>query len=408
MRRSRRAAVVLVSAALAVAGVASPAAAAILPHFVVADFGVNSGWQVDRHIRLVTDITGDGRADIVGFGNRGVFTAVANASGGFGEVRLVVQDLGFDQGWRLRNNPPAGDNSVITPRFVTDITGDGRADLVGVHSAGVLTAVARGDGTFGSLTFLPGTFTATGCSSVFTADVTGDRRSDLICHNNRNMRIAVARGDGGFDAPVLATTEIPVSNAVIVFADLDGDLRAELLWTDTTTAPLQIRTARPNGVGGYGPSFLSGAPGFPTATTFADATGDGRLDWVGFGTRTTLRAGVGNGTFGAEQFGNDSFGTNESWTSQSRQPRFVADVTGDRRADVIGFGDDGVYTAVFAGQSFRPKNFVIADLGANQGWQPSLHVRTVADVTGDGRADVIAFGAAGVYVAVAVGDGTFR
>jgi hypothetical protein len=35
-----------------------------------------------------------------------------------------------------------------TPRFVTDITGDGRADIVGFGTAGVYTAVSGGDGGF--------------------------------------------------------------------------------------------------------------------------------------------------------------------------------------------------------------------------------------------------------------------
>ena len=38
-----------------------------------------------------------------------------------------------------------------------------------------------------------------------------------------------------------------------------------------------------------------------------------------------------------------------SWTGfdpTNRHPRFLADLTGDRRADIVGFGDDGVYVAL--------------------------------------------------------------
>src|SRR5882762_1828848 len=52
-------------------------------HFVLAEFGTNRGWRDDRNPRFLADITGDGRADIVGFGNDGVYTAVATGSGGF-------------------------------------------------------------------------------------------------------------------------------------------------------------------------------------------------------------------------------------------------------------------------------------------------------------------------------------
>jgi hypothetical protein len=44
------------------------------PLFVVANFGYNAGgWRVKRHPRLLADLTGDGRADIVGFGDDGVY-----------------------------------------------------------------------------------------------------------------------------------------------------------------------------------------------------------------------------------------------------------------------------------------------------------------------------------------------
>ena len=43
------------------------------PQLVVDNFGYDAGgWRVDQHPRFLADVTGDGRADIVGFGNAGV------------------------------------------------------------------------------------------------------------------------------------------------------------------------------------------------------------------------------------------------------------------------------------------------------------------------------------------------
>jgi hypothetical protein len=51
---------------------------------VVANFGYNAGgWRVDMHPRFLADLTGDGRADIVGFGDAGVWTALNNGNGTF-------------------------------------------------------------------------------------------------------------------------------------------------------------------------------------------------------------------------------------------------------------------------------------------------------------------------------------
>lgn len=73
------------------------------------------------------DITGDGRADIVGFGAAGAYTSISNGDGTFQAPTLLVAAFNTDTGWT--NN--------IYPRFVEDITGDGRADIIGFASNGV-------------------------------------------------------------------------------------------------------------------------------------------------------------------------------------------------------------------------------------------------------------------------------
>src|SRR4029453_3752289 len=87
-----------------------------------------------------------------------------------------------------------------------------------------------------------------------------------------------------------------------------------------------------------------------------------------------------------------------------KHPRFLADVTGEGRADIVGFGDAGVYVArgnangTFA---FTPVP-EIADFGCERGgWRGDRHPRFLADLTGDGRADIVGFGDAGVYVSLA-------
>ena len=49
----------------------------------------------------------------------------------------MVNEFGFNQGWRVN----------VHPRFVSDVTGDGRADIVGVGGSTVLVAVSLGNGS---------------------------------------------------------------------------------------------------------------------------------------------------------------------------------------------------------------------------------------------------------------------
>ena len=64
------------------------------PQLVVANFGDNAGWRVEQHPRFLADLTGDGRADIVGFGDAGVWTALGNGNGTFQPPQLTLMDFG--------------------------------------------------------------------------------------------------------------------------------------------------------------------------------------------------------------------------------------------------------------------------------------------------------------------------
>ncbi len=107
---------------------------------MLADLGYQAGWRVEKHPRFLADLTGDGKADIVAFGDAGVYTARSNGDGSFAFTPTpALTDFGYAAGdWRVERHP----------RAVADVTTTGRADLVGFGEAGVLVAVNRGDGTF--------------------------------------------------------------------------------------------------------------------------------------------------------------------------------------------------------------------------------------------------------------------
>ena len=143
----------------------------------------------------------------------------------------------------------------------------------------------------------------------------------------------------------------------------------------------------------------------------ADVTGDGRADVVGFGyAGMYVSLNNGDGTFQPPQLAISDFGFTAGGWRVDRHPRFLADVTGDGRADVVGFGYAGMYVSLNNGDgTFQPPQLAISDLGFTAGgWRVDRHPRLLADLTGDGRADVAGFGYAGVYVAVNNGDGTFQ
>jgi hypothetical protein len=332
---------------------------------VIDNFGyVAGGWRVERHPRFLADLTGDGPADIVGFGNAGVWVALNNGDGTFQPPTLAIENLGYVAGgWRVDRHP----------RLLADLTGDDRADIVGFGNAGVWVALNNGDGTF-----QPPTLAIENLGYVaggwrvdrhprFLADLTGDRRADIVGFGNAGVWVALNNGDGTFQPPTLAVENLGY---------VAGGWRVE-----------------------RHPRFL------------ADLTGDGRADIVGFG-----NAGVwvalnnGDGTFQPPTLAVENFGYVAGGWRVERHPRFLADLTGDGRADIVGFGNAGVWVALNNGDgTFQPPTLAVENLGYDAGsWRVERHPRFLADMTGDGRADLVGFGNAGVWVALNKGDGTFR
>jgi hypothetical protein len=269
---------------------------------VLNDFAYDAGgWRVDKHPRMMGDVDGDGRADIVAFGDAGVYVALGRADGSVGPPQFKLADFGYDAGgWRVDKHP----------RFLADVNGDGRADIVGFGDAGVYVALGRADGGFDPVQFRLADFGyEAGGWRVdrhprLLADVNGDGRADIVGFGDAGVYVALGRADGGFDP------------AQLKIADL-----------------------------GY-------------------VAGGWRVD---------------------------------------KHPRLLADVNGDGRADIVAFGDWDVFVALGrADGGFDPIEPQILDLAYEAGgWRTDKHVRLLADVNGDGGADIVAFGDEFVFVAPA-------
>jgi len=120
---------------------------------------------------------------------------------------------------------------------------------------------------------------------------------------------------------------------------------------------------------------------------------------------------TGDGHFAPSTFELPAFGPNAGgWSSDDTYPRELADVNGDGKADIVGFASTGVLVSLATGDGhFAAPTFELLAFGPNAGgWSSDdTYPREVADVNGDGKADIVGFASTGVLVSFATGDGHF-
>jgi hypothetical protein len=332
---------------------------------VVDNFAYNAGgWRVEKHPRFVVDLTGDNRADIIGFGDAGVWVSRNNGNGTFQPPTKVIDNFAYDAGgWRVEKHP----------RLLANVIGNNRPDIVGFGDAGVWVARNNGDGTFQAAQQVIDNFAYNAGGwrvekhPRFLANVIGTSRPDIVGFGDAGVWVARNNGNGTFQAP---------QKVVDNFAYNAGGWRIE-----------------------KHPRFL------------ADLTGDGKADIVGFGDAGVwVSLNNGNGTFQNPQMVVANFAYNAGGWRVEKHPRFLADLTGDGRADIVGFGDAGVWVSLNNGNgTFQNPQKVIDNFAYDAGgWRVEKHPRFLADLTGDKRADVVGFGNAGVWESLNNGNATFQ
>jgi hypothetical protein len=99
------------------------------------------------------------------------------------------------------------------------------------------------------------------------------------------------------------------------------------------------------------------------------------------------------------------------WTAEFRYnkdlPTLIKDVNGDGLPDIIRYGTTSVQVAINTGSSFQAAKVVSSEMTYSKYWRVEKHQRFVEDVNGDGRPDLVGFGEDGVYVALNIDGESF-
>jgi len=333
-----------------------------------------------------------------------VYTVTVNGITGSGTLGLNLVDNGNIRDLAgiglVQPNAPASFQSLTTfatgnnpvSVAVADVNGDGKPDLVVANNArpgSVSVLLANGNGTFQAQT----TF-GTGPDdpvTVAVADVNGDGKPDLVVGNltsPSSVSVLLGNGNGTFQTQTtFATFAFPRSVAV---ADMNGDGKSDLVVVNL--AGVSVLLGNGNGTFQSQTTFPTGSNSYSVAV--ADFNGDGRPDLVvGTNSGVSVLLGNGNGTF-----------QNQSTFATGGTPASVAlgDVNGDGKPDLVvanyGFGSNSVSVLLGNGNGTFQNQTTLAT-------GPGPVSVAVADVTGDGKPDLITADVVGNNVSVLLGNG---
>jgi hypothetical protein len=397
------------------------------------------GEQIDGAV--IDDFNGDGKLDIV--------VTTTSLGSGTGETTYLsfLEGNGngtFAAAQNVTLTPPAGATQTPYGALIsTSVRGNGEKDLV---TGGGVILYGNGNGTFTqspTLAFPSSEGTSEFGPNLVAADFNKDGKVDLAFDDGASIQIFLGNGAGTFtSAGGYATID---NVGYITGSDIDGDTNPDV-YSGVARAGIfggdQFEFNQGYALMGNGDGTFQGAPEMPfafTGTNLMDLNGDGIPDGVGVdatinsqNVSLTSYIGSSKGSFTAKQTFPISPVTISGTTFQfSDLDSFgLGDLTGSGKVDLVYlpaafYGPGGVagyFVAMGNGDgTFGTPAFVAAPTFAPTGdfdQEQSISDLFVADVNGDGKADLIynysvEVSQTGVYeqgiaVQLSNGDGTFQ
>ena len=300
-----------------------------------AEYSDAAGWNASPSYWATIqfpDVNGDGKADVCGRAPDGIYCSISNGVNGFGPASQWNGDYSDTAYW---NSSQSFWGTIQFP----DINGDGKADICGRGSAGILCALSNGTNGFGSAMFWSSDFSDAntwGASPSYWAtiqfpDINGDGKADVCGRQVDGVYCAVSNGTNGFgpgSATVWTANYSDVNGwglsqsywGSIQFPDINGDRRADVCGRGIAGVECSLSSGSGFGNPSNWAAAYSNAAGFNSDATrwgtvqFPDLDGDGMADVCGRSLAGVI-CGLSTGSGFATAQWTDQFSDGNGWQS---------------------------------------------------------------------------------------------
>src|SRR3984885_9478426 len=361
---------------------------------------------------LPGDFNGDGKKDVV--------TMIQSYVSSTWTYSISVVLSNGDGTFQAPVLTPVPGNDYGAQIVVGDVNGDKKDDIIVAHqngNAGYTSSsfdvlISNGDGTFtlGNNYAITSNYLAGGTM----ADVNGDGKLDAVVVDQAspgNVWTLLGNGDGPSQTP----TSVALNGGagyVVVFADFNGDGLLDLADADYNTGQLTVYLATSATTYANSVSYATQGPGpvyYPCSLTAGDLTGDSKPEIVSancYSNNLSVYVNNGDGSFQNAKYYNPALNA-AGGTVADVYPEAVtiADVNGDGKADVISSNDDsGDVTILLGNGDGTLQQPTVGYATGGYPYSPAI----VADFNGDGFADLLVPNAFNLVYLKGYGDGTFR